>query len=647
MAVSFDEPQVIVNTSYGETQDNSLSRMNGLICAAPVLVNFIDSPDKAGKGSKWTEWKDGEWYRLYEKGARGKFLLECTPSTNGSLSRNMGEDIFNVYRLLGSMSVLVLRINPRGRNEQGQVTRPTDFTTRYGTSVYTAFIGKIGVTDKGKSVILDTDSNLIDRKFSFESRGNDLDIATLRWSDLVDDLGDKGIYILNYHYDVNGKLKGEFGYSGAIYNDSTAVVSLLPATVRDEITPGARSNIYEGLLDLGAYNLVFTYNNLVGYTEARDHVPVFKAKKSGAVTTVGDVDKIPVKVTVDTREDDVVIHVNKVTKRVVKIENKPLGFEVLVNAAYDSTNITDELRNYVSFLAGDGSSSSAPAPSTDNQALAATVINKLVDFDEGYRVDFIFDSGTYNTQAVHSVIKSVAEKIYALGVATVNEVTVGGGHSTFADAVAALPEHNSSYLYQVSPRRRIDFGGYNVNLSLGIDYLECVARNKANLQEFAPVFHFTNAFVADTNLTKYYTKSERELLLGKRVNTVKRDKFRGISFINNNFTTLNSNTSLGNEEQIVRLANRMAWDIQFLLDQFLGQLDVKATANSVKTEIQGYYKSNFSNQKYAPESMEVICDESNNRFGDGELVVTVNIYVGRALKKITVYNNILPLTSYE
>ena len=136
-------------------------------------------------------------------------------------------------------------------------------------------------------------------------------------------------------------------------------------------------------------------------------------------------------------------------------------------------------------------------------------------------------------------------------------------------------------------------------------------------------------------------------MLGKRVNTVKRDKFRGISFINNNFTTLNSNTSLGNEEQIVRLANRMAWDIQFLLDQFLGQLDVKATANSVKTEIQGYYKSNFSNQKYAPESMEVICDESNNRFGDGELVVTVNIYVGRALKKITVYNNILPLTSYE
>jgi hypothetical protein len=647
MAVSFDEPQVIVNTSYGETQDNSLSRMNGLICAAPVLVNFVDDVRKEGKGSKWNEWKQGEWYRLYEKGARGKFLLECTPSINGTLSRNMGEDVFNVYRLLGSMSVLVLRINPLGRNDQGQITRPTDFTTRYGTGVYTAFIGKIGVTDKGKSVLLDTESNLIDRKFSFESRTTDLDIATLRWTDLVDDLGDKGIYILNYHYDVNGKLKGEFGYSSAVYNDSTQVANLLPSTVRDEINPGARATIYEGLLDLGTYNLIFTYNNLVGYTETRDHSPVFRAKKTGVVTTVGNTDKIPAKVTIDSRDYDIVIHVNNVTKRVEKIENKPLGFEVMVNAAYDSANLTDDLRTYTSFLAGNTGGGSGPAQSQDDQALAAAAINKLVDFDEGYRLDFIFDSGTYNTNAVHSVIKSVAEKIYALGVATVNEVSAGNGNATFADAVSALPEHNSSYLYQVSPRRRIDFGGYNVNLSLGIDYLECVARNKANLQEFAPVFHFTNAFVADTNLTKYYTKSERELLLGKRVNTVKRDKFRGISFINNNFTTLNSNTSLGNEEQIVRLANRMAWDIQFLLDQFLGQLDVKATANSVKTEIQGYYKSNFSNQKYAPESMEVICDESNNRFGDGELVVTVNIYVGRALKKITVYNNILPLTSYE
>ena len=644
MAVSFDEPQVIVNTSYGETQDNSLSRMNGLICAAPVLVNFIDDVRKEGKGSKWTEWKEGEWYRLYEKGARGKFLLECTPSINGTLSRNMGEDIFNIYRLLGSMSVLVLRINPRSRNDQGQFTRPTDFTTRYGTGVYTAFIGKIGVTDKGKSVLLDTDSNIINRKFTFESRTTDLDIATLRWTDLVDDLGDKGIYILNYYYDVNGKLKGEFGYSSAVYNDSTQVANLLPATVREEINPGARANIYEGLLDLGTYNLIFTYNNLVGYTETRDHAPIFKAKKTGAVTTAGDIDKIPVKVT---RDYDVIVHVNKTTKRIVKIENKPLGFEVMVNAAYNSTTLTDDLRVYTSFLAGNAGGGGSAPRTQDDQALAAAAVNKLVDFDEGYRVDFIFDSGTYNTTAVHSVIKSVAEKIYALGVATVNEVAPGNGNATFADAVTALPEHNSSYLYQVSPRRRIDFGGYNVNLSLGIDYLECVARNKANLQEFAPVFHFTNAFVADTNLTKYYTKSERELLLGKRVNTVKRDKFRGISFINNNFTTLNSNTSLGNEEQIVRLANRMAWDIQFLLDQFLGQLDVKATANSVKTEIQGYYKSNFSNQKYAPESMEVICDESNNRFGDGELVVTVNIYVGRALKKITVYNNILPLTSYE
>lgn len=644
MATTFDEPQVIVNTSYGDTTDNSLASLNGLICAAPFSATYVDVHEsiKPGKGTKWNPWTEGEWYRLYQKGSRTKFLLECTNSNNGTLSKFMSEDIFNIYRLLGSMSVLVLRINPLGRDSRGIIVQPDNLAAKYGTGTYTSFSGQIGVTDKGKSVLLDNNSNLIDKKFTFQSV-NSLDINTLAWTDIVDNLGDRNIYLLNYHYDVNGKLNGEFGYSSAIYPTTTPTEMIAFTT---EITASAVQEIYISGLELGAYNFIVAFNNLIGLTETRDHIPVLKAKVDGAITTAGDIDTIPLKLTIDDRTETYNIKVNNSTKRLVEFGNRPLGANFIVNANYLSSDVAQDERVYTSFIRGTAGPSGPSGPSVNEFELAATAINNLVDFDEGYRVDFIFDSGKYNKDNVHNAMASVADKINALGVATVDEVKPQQGQN-FNDLANALTVNNQARLYKISPRREVDFGGYKVKLSLGIDYLECVARNKANLQEFAPVFHFTNAYVADSNLTKYYTKSEREKLLEKRINSVKRDKFRGISYINDNKTTLTSTTSLGNEEQIVRLANRMAWDIQYILDQFLGRLDVKATANAVKNEIKYYYQSTFSNQRYSPENIEIICDESNNRFGDGELVVTVNIYVGRALKKITVYNNILPLTSYE
>ena len=51
------------------------------------------------------------------------------------------------------------------------------------------------------------------------------------------------------------------------------------------------------------------------------------------------------------------------------------------------------------------------------------------------------------------------------------------------------------------------------------------------------------------------------------------------------------------------------------------------------------------NQTYAPEKYDVVVDKSNNVWGDGELLVEVNIYVGRALRKITVISKMLPIST--
>lgn len=641
MAVNF-EPSVVVNTSFGETRDNSISRLDGLICAAPVKV-----ADNAG-------WRDEEWYRLYPKGARTQFINEVTGVTNGRLTRSSHISVFNIYRLLGSMSVLVLRANMRQPDGRGGYIRPgTELSSIYGTALFRAFSGYIGVTDATDNnvIYLDKHKNLINKVGTIRAKvEGTFDISSVEWSDVIDALEDYGACILSYHYDSSNKLVCNYGYSSNRFTSAGTILDNARGTLGAHFEVTADDNVPNA----NPYNFAVIKTNSLGLTETRDYVPTLTFELKDITDHAG---KNRVKIKIDGQ--DSILDIDPTTKAwSLPDDNRdgtpdfgllPFGVDILVNAAYDKDNFLtskDHVRSYASKLTTLGSSGTGVIPRSGStvEAGAQAIVDRLVDYDEGYRIDFIFDSGIIYPPLQRSMA-DVAEKIKALAVATVGDINSVEDARNVQGSTGV-----SSYLYRISPLRRVIMDGPNnsINASLGVDYLECVARNKTNMAEFAPVFHFTNAYVADSELTKTYTKRERTHILEPyRINSVKRDKFRNISFINDNWTANTSDTSLGNEEQIVRMANRMGWDIQYILDQFLGRLDVKATADAIKTEIQIYYKSTFGNQRYAPSGIEVICDESNNRFGDGQLEVTVNIYIGRALKKITVFNNILPLTSYE
>jgi hypothetical protein len=140
-----------------------------------------------------------------------------------------------------------------------------------------------------------------------------------------------------------------------------------------------------------------------------------------------------------------------------------------------------------------------------------------------------------------------------------------------------------------------------------------------------------------------FNKSQRVKLLAGKINTIKSNQFRGTTWINDCKTGESSN-NLFTEEWIVRLANRVGWDLDFLLEQFIGRYDVQSTAEEVRTTIKYYMNTNIMSQNYKPESYDVIVNSSNNVWGDGELNVEVDIYVGKSLRKITVVSKTLPLS---
>ena len=639
-----NEPLVIVNTKFGETPDTSFSNINGLICAAPVQV----------AGDKWGR---TEWYRLYNKGERGRFLKECANVEKPVLDRSMNRTIFNVYRLLGSMSVLVLRTNPPEKDSLGNWKSNSNDSSKFGTDNYIKFTGYVAVSDKhdgdtGNSFYLDRDKNVLDRYFKFTK--SDVDITSLDWSDTEDDLEDIGVNLVNYHYTSGSNVEGFVAFNSRRFPEqqgkkpSERIVTLSGVKVNPDLT----DNPWVSPSD-GDWNFALVRTNPIGLTISNDYTLKLKftvkakEQKNGEDIITLDVVKVD---TAGNYTTETIPAVLKIKNGALSgFESNLIGLSAIVGSGYNYDKVkveANKVKATYEFQAdqlpiGGGNKSQNPNASSNLERAAEAIINELVEYDEGHRIDFIFDSGI-SSASLHRAMADVAEKIKALAVATVDKTDVDSAKNMASQSGV------SSYLYRIAPERVVDFGnGAEVHLSLGIDYLECVARNKANLQEFAPVFHFTNAYVADGNLTKDFNKSQRDSLIDVGINTVKRDKFRQISYINDNWTANTSSTSLGNEEQIVRLANRMGWDIQYILDQFLGRLDIKTTAQAVKEEIRIYYNNTFGNQKYGPQDIEIICDETNNRFGDGELSVTVNIYVGRALKKITVYNNILPLTSYE
>jgi len=178
-------------------------------------------------------------------------------------------------------------------------------------------------------------------------------------------------------------------------------------------------------------------------------------------------------------------------------------------------------------------------------------------------------------------------------------------------------------------------------------YYTKVMNNRAQRKEFAPCFDITNGILDYTNPAYLFGKEDRTKLLNFRcpVNFVMFDQRSNVYYLNDN-RTHQPETNIVSEEQNRRMVNKIKKDLKKLLKRFKGRFNTVTTRSDVRSLVNLYFSDNLYSQEYAPQSHEVICDETNNDenvIAANKLGVTVRVKLYNAVKFIDVLVDVFPL----
>lgn len=191
--------------------------------------------------------------------------------------------------------------------------------------------------------------------------------------------------------------------------------------------------------------------------------------------------------------------------------------------------------------------------------------------------------------------------------------------------------------------------GYLFNCSPSVLYWELVNKKRANNNEFFAAFG-PNSTVTPVNLSKDFKKSERQLLLTKKINTIFHDLYNETYYFNDNVTTW---TEAGAgpllEENNVRLEIRISKAMPLLLNQFKGYQNSPKTRAMVCDVINYWFRTvvyAYGGGTAPIAEHRVTCSESNNSDEDvraNRLNVRVDVRYYNSVKYITVYNVAYPI----
>lgn len=630
MSVIF-EPFVDSQIFASTTNDNAGYSSKNLLVAAPLVSDYGPRDIMLVNNQK-------ELLNLYRP--EGKKYLE----------KDLDDTFFQIYLMLQYSSVLVLRVTDEDDSIPTSISSlATDSTLTYGKlfghKLTVAYQGKIGLGDNGESYLIDHKDRLIDTYAKVKV--GSISAQSIEYQELVSALYKYNednqfghIYVYGYRYDQDDNLELSLVYKYVEgINDHIQTILKLPNI--DGLPTGPNKTLKDD------YRILLQSSNPTGLTITNSGTYPLSFKVINISPTINT---FSLKINSQLENDDATLAVVETSRSGQKIKLSP---EINVSASGNGVKLTGDESDDKLLKATDTtfifkdpfrgnldeSALEDNKKSGERVALMQKAINSLLDYEGGYRVDFIWDSGE-GDPGLHGTMNQVAKHIRSFALCSVDNTSV-----KTVDELISKYDNNKEYVsYRLTPYVNYNFGVKTMNVSPMIDYVGAVSRNKGVNSEFAPVFGLNNGAVPSSKLTKYFKIKEREKLIGSRINSLKYDQFRNATTINDTATGETSQ-SLFNEEWIVRMANRISWDVDFLLEQFLGRYDVETTALEVKSVIDLYFKRTITNQTYKPEHYEIICDGSNNVYGDGELLVEINVYVGRALRKITVYTKMLPLSA--
>jgi hypothetical protein len=171
--------------------------------------------------------------------------------------------------------------------------------------------------------------------------------------------------------------------------------------------------------------------------------------------------------------------------------------------------------------------------------------------------------------------------------------------------------------------------GYPTMLPVSSLYVQRVVSMYSIMNAFSPIYN--RPLIPLSPIDRIYSEREREILLSKRINSLK--PYEGSWAFNNNLTATLDN-SIFKEENIRRLANTVARELMQLLKKFIGMQNTDKTRAQVVSLIKRMKEVIIDPHEYKPDEFIIVCDETNNRDFDRYLYVTIIVRMPLSIKHV-------------
>jgi hypothetical protein len=267
-----------------------------------------------------------------------------------------------------------------------------------------------------------------------------------------------------------------------------------------------------------------------------------------------------------------------------------------------------------------------------------------IEEDERYIVEGMTDLGNTYSILQNYMANIAVNSNYFYAVSTINSVN----YMTIANKKQKITK-DTSKLYFLSPWDYDDGTvGYLFNASPSVLYWECISRNKANNNWFAPAFGQTTGIVTPVHLTTDFKKSERQLLLTKKINTVFHDVNIDRIYINDSYTA-QSDDNIRKEENIERSIIHISKNVPVLLRQFRGKINSQKTRKSVEDIVNYWFRTHMIRVSgdLIDDWLVVVDDvESLNTPEEqrqNKLNVLIQVRYLNSIKYVTVFNQSFPI----
>ena len=271
---------------------------------------------------------------------------------------------------------------------------------------------------------------------------------------------------------------------------------------------------------------------------------------------------------------------------------------------------------------------------SDSDIMAA--FDKLED-DERYVVEGLTDLGCTYTNIQNYIANIAINSNYFYPVSTADSTN----YMTIASKSTKIAK-DSPKIYMLSPWD-YDNGtvGFMFHASPSILYWETVSKNRRNNHEFRGTFGPDGGIVSVVNLAKEFTKTERQLLLTKKVNTIFHDLYLDSLYINDNKTKQGEDNVLS-EENNVRLQIRISKAMPLILKQFVGRQNNAKTALEAESIINSWFRTTIVPMRYKCSDWKIqVADVTD--FSTNTMRVKIQVKFFNSIKYVEVYNEALPL----